>query len=490
MPVVLGIDLGTTTLTALALDAAGGDILACATAPNRAEIASPADRARGRSEWDAQAVGRAACDCLRAAAGRLGGRARDLAGLGITGQQHGVVLVGDGLRPLTPLVGWQDRRGEEEHAGSGKSFVRRAVELAGEDAPGRTGCRLAAGYLAVTLFWLKETGALPAAATACFLTDYFGALLTGRRPVTDPTFAASSGAFDVRAGAWDGAVLAALGLPRSLLPEVRPSGELLGHLTPEAAEATGLPAGLPVFVGVGDNQASFLGSVADREDTVLVNVGTGGQVAVWSEEFHFGPLLEARPLPGGGYLLVCAGLCGGRAYAVLEDFFRQVGSQLFGVTAAGPLYDMMNRLAADVPRGAGGVSCEPFFTGTRDRPELRAGWEGISAETCTPAHLTRALLEGMAQAFRSGYEAIVRKTGRPARRLVGAGNGLRENPVLAGIVAGELGLPLAVPRHREEAAFGAALVAAVGAGACPDLAAAGRLIRYGAAAGGAEFGAG
>jgi sugar (pentulose or hexulose) kinase len=357
--------------------------------------------------------------------------------------------------------------------------VQRAVELAGPDAPPRTGCKLAAGYLAVTLFWMKETGALPGAATACFLMDYFAAWLTGRRPVTDATCAASSGALDLRRGEWDSAILAALGLPRALFPEIRPSGEPLGGLSRDAADRTGLPAGLPVFVGIGDNQASFLGSVASRTDTVLVNVGTGGQVAVYTEGLHQDALLETRPFPGGGYLLVCAGLSGGRAYAALEGFFRQVGVQLCGLPEGRPLYQAMNALAAAVPPGAGGVRCEPFFTGTRHRPELRASWGGLSAETFTPGHLTRALLEGMARAFREGYEAIVRQTGRPAAHLVGAGNGLRENSVLARVVAQELALPLQVPRHREEAAFGAALLAAVGTGACPDLAAAGRLICYG-----------
>jgi sugar (pentulose or hexulose) kinase len=478
MPAVLGIDLGTTTLTALALDPASGDILASATAPSSAETTAPADKARAWSEWDIQIMARAALGCLGEVARRLGPHASAVAGLGITGQQHGGVIVDDALRPLTPFINWQDRRAEQEQPGLGKTFVQRAVERVGEGAPPRTGCRLAAGYLAVTLFWMKEMGVLPQTGTACIVTDYFGALLTGQKPVTDATCAASSGVLDLRTGQWDPALLAALGLSAELLPEVRPSGELLGHLTADLATATGLPAGLPVYVGIGDNQASFLGSVADRADTLLVNVGTGGQVAVWTAGCHTDPLLETRPFPGEGYLLVCAGLCGGRSYAALESFYRKVGEQLFGLKESRPLYALMSQLAATAPRGAGGVRCEPFFTGTRHQPELRASWSGIATETLTPAHLTRALLEGMARAFRTGYEAILRQTGRPMARLVGAGNGLRENPLLAHIVAEEMGLPMQVPRHREEAAYGAALLAAVGTGACRDLTAAGRQIRY------------
>src|SRR5262249_29210749 len=146
---------------------------------------------------------------------------------------------------LTPFINWQDRRGEQTDPATGKSYVRRAVELAGNEAPRRTGCRMAAGYLAVTLFWMKQTGVLPAAGTARFLMDYFGALLTGRPPVTDPTCAASSGVLDIVSDAWDTELLAALDLPRSLFPEVRPSGDPLGGLTAAMAEAAGLPAGLP-----------------------------------------------------------------------------------------------------------------------------------------------------------------------------------------------------------------------------------------------------
>jgi sugar (pentulose or hexulose) kinase len=477
MSVVIGIDLGTTTITALALDVQTRDILATSTVPNAAEITSPADKARGRSEWDAGAIAEMACGCLREVTRRLGAGWSRLGGLGITGQQHGVVVVDD-LRPLTPLVNWQDRRGEETYPGGTLTYVQEAIRRAGADAPQRTGCRLAAGFGAVTLFWMRTNGVLPAAGTTCFLMDYFGALLTGTAPVTDATCAGSSGVFDVKAGTWDADLIAALGLPPSFFPEVQPSGTPLGTVTASMADATGLPEGLSVFGGIGDNQASFLGSVADRGDSVLVNVGTGGQVSVYADSFGFDPALETRPFPGGGYLLACAGLCGGRSYALLERFYRQVSEQVCGTAPGETLYAAMNRLAESAPRGAGGLVCEPFFTGTRHQPELRASWTGVSAENFTPANMTRALLEGMARAFRTGYEAISRLGGGGKKQLVGAGNGLRENVVLARCVADEFGLPLRLPRHREEAAYGAALMAAVGAGLFPDLPAAGGLVRY------------
>jgi sugar (pentulose or hexulose) kinase len=200
-------------------------------------------------------------------------------------------------------------------------------------------------------------------------------------------------------------------------------------------------------------------------------------VTAFTDTFHYDPRLETRPFPRGGFLLVAAGLCGGGSYAVLERFFRAAGEQVFGARPAEDLYPLMNRLAAAVPPGADGLRCEPYFTGTRAQPDLRASLSGASAENLTPGHLTRALLEGMGRSFVDGYEAIA-KLSAPCRRLVGAGNGLRANPVLAQAVAEEFGLPLVFPRHREEAAFGAALLAAVGAGLYPDLPATGQLVRY------------
>ncbi len=472
MPLVLGLDLGTTTITALAVSPADGQVRGCAVLTNDAALPCPP----GRSEWDIQAIARAGCACLRQLVAQFGS-GHDLAGLAVTGQQHGGVLVDRALRPLGPFINWQDGRGEEPCPETGSTWTRAAQQRFGDEAAARTGCRLASGYLAVSLFWLARHGRLPADATACFVADYMTAVLTGQPPVTDPTFAASAGALDVSRGDWADDLLAALQLPRSLLPPVVPSGSRAGTVTAALAEETGLPAGLPVFVGCGDNQASFLGSVADRAAAVLVNVGTGGQVAAWSPHFAVDAALEARPFPGGGYLLVSAGLTGGSAYAALERFFRAVGRDVLAVPVQGEVYEAMNRLAAEVQAGADGLSCEPFFSGTRLAPGLRASWTGLSAANFTPGHLARALLEGMARAFAASQGRIAALSGRAPALLVGSGNGLRANPLLGRIIASAFGLPLVVPAHREEAAFGAALLAGVGAGLLSDLDAAGRLIR-------------
>jgi sugar (pentulose or hexulose) kinase len=478
MPIVLGIDLGTTTITALAVDAENGAVLASSTSPNDAETTPAQLKAAGYSEWDARRIAVKALETLSAAGRQVGERRSELAGIGITGQQHGVVLVDRELAPLIPLINWQDRRAEQVNPRTGTTYVRDAANRLGPEAASRTGCRLAAGYMAVTLFWMEQTGRLPRPATACFLMDFFAAYLTGQLPVTDPTCAASSGILNLTEAAWDGESISRLGLVPELFPSVRPSGHPLGGLTRSLAEKTGLPAGLPVFGGIGDNQASFLGSVARPADSILINVGTGAQVTAYRDCLVYEPHLETRPFPRGGWLLVSAGLCGGASYAFLERFFRDIGSQLFSAKIPEPLYPTMNRLAADVPSGADGLRCEPYFTGTRLQPELRASWTGVSSVNFTPGHWIKALLEGLGRSLHSGYGSIQEIDYQPLSDLVGSGNGLRENSVLRQIISQAFAADLHLPAHREEAAFGAALMAATGAGIYPDLAAAGRIIRY------------
>jgi sugar (pentulose or hexulose) kinase len=330
--------------------------------------------------------------------------------------------------------------------------------------------------MGTTLFWMQSNGVLPTSGTACFIPDLFAAALTGGTPVTDPTLAASSGMLDVAERRWDETIVKALGLPVSILPEVREAGQDVGTVCESAASRIGLPLGLPVFVPIGDNQASFLGSVADRQDSVLVNIGTGAQVAAYTGHYVYAPPLETRPFPMDGYLLVHAGLCGGRSYALLERFFRAVGEQVLQVGAGESVYDVMNRLVASVPIGAEGLRCTPLFTGTREDPQLRGSWSGVSPENFTPAHMTRALLEGIADELASSHGLIRRAAKKAYGQLIGAGNGLRENSVFGGIVADKFAMPMVFPRHREEAAIGAALVAAVGAELVPDLTAAGSRI--------------
>jgi sugar (pentulose or hexulose) kinase len=277
-----------------------------------------------------------------------------------------------------------------------------------------------------------------------------------------------------------------LNLPMDILPPIRPAPAAAGGLRAELAGQVGLRVGVPVSVSVGDNQASFAGSVSDYVNSLALNIGTGGQLSAYIPEYLRDDQLETRCFPGGGYILVSAGLCGGRSYAILRDFYRAVGAAFFGARGDEDIYERMNELAARVPSGSEGVLCEPLFAGTRHDSARRASWRGLSAGNFDPAHLTRALLEGLARTFAESYKRMLQIGVSKRETLIGSGNGIRRNCVLAEIAAREFRMPLYTPAHEEEAAYGAALLAAVGAGefgppSAPlsaNIQAAGRLLHY------------
>ena len=479
MPLLAGLDLGTTKLTAIAFDPDRGEVVCRTALPNEANITSAADRSLGRSEWDAGQIVSRGFDCLRHLVRDLGSRRRELAAIGVTGQQHGTVLVNDLLQPLTPLINWQDRRGNELIPGSQETWVERARNLVGDGAIERCGCRLQSGFLATILFWLQQQGRLPERGRACFIMDLFAAHLVGGRLVCEPSAAGSSGVFAPATRSWDTLSLAALGIDPGWLPPIGEANQPLGPLAARWVRELDLPGSIPVAPALGDHQASFVGSIGDRTQDVLVNVGTGAQVAIFTADRHFAPPVELRPFPVSGNLLSNVGLPGGWSYALLEQFFREVIRDFSGQEPTGPLYSRLNELAASVPDGALGLECTATFAGTRSDPHARGRFTGVSPQNFTPAHFTRALLEGMTAGLRAGLETVRQQAPQfQPQRLVAAGNGLRENRLLARLVTRGLGLPLVCTHHCEEAAVGSALTAGVAAGLFPDLATASRTLRH------------
>jgi len=460
----LGVDVGTTTIAGVVLDTDSSQAVARYSTSNDSSF--PGDeQAAGHSEWDIDRMVELALEAIAGLADQV--EVESLTGIGITGQMHGMVLLDDDCYPVSPFVGWQDQRCEEQ-VSAGTTYLEQMRELAG-DGFEHSGCTPATGYMGATLFWLKQNNLLPADTTACFAPDYLVSRLCDTTPVTDPTNAASAALFDVMAGAWNEELIASLGLNTTHLPPVWPTCQVVGNLTESAAALTGLPAGLPVANGCGDNQASFAGSVGDYERSILVNIGTGAQISAFTDQPLLAEGLDLRPALGNGFLLVGAGLCGGRSYQLLRDFFYQVGREIFGRADVPEIYDVLNQLASEVPAGADGLHCEPLFTGTRQQPERRATWRGMSGTNFTPGHMARALLEGLAEQIKMLYERMQQAGLSDHDLLVGSGNAIRKNQLLADILSASFGMPLQMTRYMEEAAVGAALCAAVATGEFPDI---------------------
>ncbi len=460
----LGIDLGTTTIAGVVLDTDSAQVIARHSIPNDSRLSGD-EKSPGRSEWDIDRMVELSLQVISTVTEHI--EVNALAGLGVTGQMHGMVLLDAASEPVSPFIGWQDQRCEEQVSGD-RTYLQQMLELGG-DGFEQSGCTPATGYMGSTLFWLKHNDLLPADTTACFAPDYLVSRLCDSQPVTDSTNAASAGLFDVMADAWNDELIAALGLCARHLPPVQPGCQAVGNLTEPSATRTGLPAGLPVANGCGDNQASFAGSVADYDRSVLVNIGTGAQISAFTEQLLLAEGLDLRPALGSGFLLVGAGLCGGRSYQLLRDFFYQVGRDIFGLADMPDIYDVLNQVASEVPPGADGLHCEPLFTGSRQQPERRAIWRGMSPANFTPGHMARALLEGLAEQIKILYKRMQQAGLGDHDLLVGSGNAIRKNQLLADILSASFDLPLQMTIYTEEAAVGAALCAAVATGQFSDI---------------------
>ena len=437
MSTLIGLDIGTTSISAVAVESSTGALLRAVTVPNDSVLPSPDGVSRLQNPTHIAKTTLALKEALAV-------EFSPVAAIGVTGQMHGILYLDRAGRSVSPLYTWQDGRGNLPYAGS--TYAGQLSALSGYP--------LASGFGLVTHFINRAQGLVPAkAVTFCTIQDYISMLLTHRNtPLLHASNGASFGCYDLAAHTFDSAAVEKLGLDESLLPAVTAETAVIGQ-----------DGSVPVAAAIGDNQASVLGSLWEDGD-ILVNIGTGSQVsAVVSAPAPF-PAGAVRPYVDGRFLLAGSPLCGGRAYALLHRFFARCAKRFGG--DGRDAYDVMNDMAAEQPEDHP-LTVDPRFCGTRNDPALRGSISGISEDNFTPEQLTRGVLWGMAAELHELYRQMPLPS--PAAGLVGSGNGVRKNSVLRQYLEEQFGLKLKLPAHREEAAFGAAVFAAAAAGLYPDI---------------------
>ena len=371
----------------------------------------------------------------------------DISAIGLTGQMHGIVYTDENGSAVSPLYTWQDGRGSQP------DFEGRSIcSILAEDF----GVKVPPGYGMATHLYNVRKGLVPAAAVSfCTIADYIGMALTGRTyPLVHISQAAGMGMYDHEKHAFIHDIIEKNGADPALLPQITTKIEQLG-----------LYRGIPVIVSLGDNQASFLGTVRDGVGTVLVNVGTGSQISVLSDLYYELPGIEARPLTKNLYLLVGAALCGGAAYAALEQFFRE-----YAVAAGAPdmpQYDVMKQILERQPNPEEAWKVRTTFLGTRENPDETGSISGIRMAGFHPASMIRGVLNGMAEELYNLYRTIESGAGITKNKLLASGNGVRKNVFLQGMLQKCFDMPLEVGQGEEEAAVGAAISAAAAAGQIP-----------------------
>lgn len=464
MPRTLGIDIGTTSVSLVLLDTGNP------SATRHASVNTGAFRAEapgGHREQDCSRIVRGLSDTLSQLAGRNGRLSADA--ISVTGQMHSCVFLDAARRPATPLITWQDKRPLETAPGGG-TWLDEFLRILRAHTTEPLGMNPTTGYMGATWFAMSRAGTLPHEARGVAMVhDWIVSEMIGdaSQPlVTDPSFAQSAGLFLPSTSDWNQPAIRALGLDPNFLPRVQPMASRIGVT---GRTAFPLVSGIPIFAGAGDNQASVLGSLRELRDSVLINLGTGGQVSVVSDQF--GPFdgIDTRMFADGLFLLVGPSFCGGRAYAILKNFLSGIGRDVFGVSLDdAALYAALERLARDTTP----MTCEPLFAGTPSEPSRRGVIGNVSEENFTLGDLATAVMTGIVEELR-GYHA--RMPGSQ-HHLVGAGNAFRRNTRLRHVAARVFNRTLHLPSIAEEAALGAALLSAVGLGVFPNAGAAGRAI--------------
>lgn len=448
----LGIDVGTTGCKAILIDP-GGRLIASATTEYPMSTPRPLWAEQDPADW-----WRACVASVRRVLQTVD--PAQVLGVGLTGQMHGLVLLDAKGAVLRPCIMWNDQRTGAQCAEiTAKVGPKRVLELIGNP--------VLPGFTAPKIVWVRqnETDVYRRIAHVLLPKDYLRYCLTGAF-ATEVSDASGTSLLEVRARRWSNEMLSILEIPAAWLPEVSESAVVTARISDAAAAETGLQAGTPVVGGGGDQAAQAVGSGITLEGLVSVTLGTSGVVFASSDSYRVEPhgrlhaFCHAAPDKWHlmGVMLSAAGSF---------RWFRDALGQLEMKEAAAKqvdVYDLLTAEAAEAPAGSEGLLFLPYLSGERTPhpdPDARGVYFGLTLRHGR-AHMIRAVLEGVAYGLRDSLE-LMRALGLKIDQVRVSGGGAR-SPLWRQILADVFGSEIALLNITEGAAYGAALLAGVGAG--------------------------
>ena len=453
MALVLGIDASTTATKAILVDEAGA-VRGIGIAEYDYAVPQPLwSEQEPRLWWDGTQ------GAIRSVLASTGVAPDDVVAVGLTGQMHGAVLLDAAGESLRPAILWNDQRtGAECDAIRAAVGPERLIAITGNDA--------LTGFTAPKLVWVRDHEPEVWARIAHVLLpkDFVRHRLTGEYAL-DKADGAGTILFDLAARDWSPEVLDALRIDPSWMPPTFEGPQVTGTVTPAAAAATGLRAGTRVVAGGGDQAANAVGVGAVGPGVVALSLGTSGVVFAATDR----PLFEPR------------GIVHAFCHAV-PDHWHMMSVMLSAAgslrwfrdaLAPGTPFDALVAPAAEVPAGSSGLWFLPYLTGERSPypdPFARGAFVGLTVAH-DRRHLTRAVLEGVAFGLRDGLDLML-SAGVARPDQIRASGGGTASPLWRQILADVLDAEIATVNTSEGAAYGAALLAAVGAGWFPSVEAA------------------
>ena len=451
----LGIDVGTGGTRALIMDQRG-NVVSSASSEHE-NFASPRP---GWAEQDPQDWWRACGSAVHKALQVSGVRAEDIACVGFSGQMHGAVLLDSADEVVRPAIIWCDQRSEAQ--------CRELEEMFGRDRLIRLTCNPPLTNFTLTkLLWVRGTEPKNWARVAHVMLpkDYVRFRLTGERAI-DMADASGTLLLDVANRRWSSEVLAKAEIKESLLPALFESPQVCGKVSEAGAEATGLRAGTPVVAGAGDQAAGAVGMGIARAGAVSATIGTSGVVFASTDR----PAMDPRgrlhtfchAIPGRWHVMGVT-QAAGLSLRWYRDQFGEASPGVRKKDGRDP-YEVFAEEASSAPAGSEGAFWVPYLMGERTPhldPNARAALIGLSASH-TRAHVIRAIMEGVAFSLKDTF-TIFEEMKIPVTSIRLGGGGAR-SPLWRQIQADVYGREVEIVAAEEGAAYGAAILAAVGAG--------------------------
>lgn len=460
MKYVIGIDLGTTGVKSVLVDSAGKVI---GSATEEYPLITPR---LGWAEQDPELWWDATVKGITGLIKKTGIKPSSICGIGLTGQMHGSVFLDEGFKILHPAILWCDQRTAKE--------CEQINEIVGRDKIFEITCNpVLTGFQAPKILWLKNNrpDIFKKVRKVLLPKDYIRFCLTGEF-ATDVSDASGTSLFDIKKRRWSFEILDKLEIPQIWLPPCFESVEITSKVSRKAEEITGIPAGVDVVAGAGDQAAGAIGNGITKEKIVSISLGTSGVVFAFSEEPFVDPLGRlhtfCHAVPNKWHLMGVMLSAGGsfrwfRDVLASEEIYQ---AKKFGKDP----YEILVSLAEKIPAGCEGLIFLPYLTGERcpyPDSDAKGVFFGISLKT-TKAHMVRAILEGVSFGLRDSVE-IMKKIGLQSGSEYRVSGGGGRSKLWCQILADIIGEKMIRLTSEEGPAYGAALLAGSGTEIFPDI---------------------
>lgn len=458
MKYLVGIDIGTSGTKSIVADETGKVVASCTKAY---PLYTPRP---GWAEQDPADWWKAVVDSLNVILENI--EKKDIIGVSFSGQMHGLVALDKDMNVIRPSILWCDQRTQKQ--------CDWITEKAGglDKLLTYTNNQMLTGYTGGKVLWLRDEEPDNFAKMVRFICpkDYIRFMMTGVADI-DVSDASGTGFFDTKNRVWSKELIEIAGLDFSIFPEAHESTELAGHVTKEAAELTGLPEGLNVYYGGGDAVIQAVGSGLVTPGTLGVVVGTSGNVSMGLDRFYDNPKGALQMFCSnepGTYMTFGCTLTAGGAYQWYRNTLCENAMDKAKETGRN-VYDIMGEDAESSAPGANGVVFVPYLTGERcpyPDPNARGMFYGLTLGT-KRGDITRSVMEGVTYSMKQVADIINEFS--PCQKVFISGGG-STSKLWRSMYADIFDVPVyTMSAASEGGAYGAVMVAGVGAGLWKNL---------------------